>query len=355
MQRIGVFSSHGLPVAAAVVTGIRRLDFEPVELYDAVWTPGGTRRDLDRVVVVGDGRKSEEIADFWAKTAEVPVVRVLAPYLHEEGRWFVGSSDPSWLPEKPASRTRLVEGGFEVQEKRRVKAQGILVLGRAAGINRFRREIEGWSASVFDRLRALTKNEIAWRPDPMESFAIPVFDGNSLPAAEPLSEALEASWLVVSDGSPFALQALIAGLPVIYDSSEPSVYSAVCEEFQRFGDIKAPPAARVERLLRGILAAQCSLEEIATGKPLARAFSPDDRLDIDADEEEAKSPKGGKGRKGAHAAEGDPDGGAKEAKEAKEAKDLITDALRGSNFSVAEDTSPEALHALREREPGEVA
>ncbi len=282
MQRlkIGVYGPNGSALVAAVLEGLETIGHRPEHLYHATFSAGNVAGGFDAIVTCGTRGKLAEIAQHYGE-AEVPVLQIGEPLLHEEGRRLVVRGDlPGWLPaaEAPDSAERLEALGIEVAVKKRVKAQVVLVLGQPASATVTRVELAEWFDETVSTLRRVCDSRIVYLPAAEDDSRGTEEVDEILPAGSSATEAFDRSWLTVTHSSPLGLAALIAGLPVV--DAGGTVYSALGGSLQRFTAIKPPPQAAVEGLLRAVLAAQWTLSQIETGEAFVAAlegeqFEPD--------------------------------------------------------------------------------
>jgi len=157
-------------------------------------------------------------------------------------------------PEGPAARWEAL--GVDLKPWR-TDGRHILVLPQRgigpAGVAMPR----GWPEAVTRRLRSMTKRPVQLRKHPG-------------PIAVALEPDLRDCWAAVTWGSGAAIKAIIAGVPVFHDMP---------------GWIGAPAAARLEAgleqpflgdrlpMLRRLVWAEWTTDELATGEPFARLLA----------------------------------------------------------------------------------
>jgi len=269
LKTFGIFAQESGPLVDAVAAGLGALGHQGAFQLAGVWRPLLARTDLAGAVVLGtDGVYDEIAASYLA--AKKPVAVVRSPYLPEAHRVFVGSGAIDWLPDDLGAPERLEALDLELAERRRVKAQSIVVLGRAAGSGSTASAVAIWAQETVAKLRAMSDSRITWRPDPGEVVPASGYDETSWPGDEPLAEVLSRAWLVVTNGAESGLWAIIAGLPVISDAV--AVYSSLTDSLPKLATIRPPALSKVRVLLRRILAAQVTHDELAKGSALAAAL-----------------------------------------------------------------------------------
>lgn len=126
-----------------------------------------------------------------------------------------------------------------------------------------------WPDDVMKRIRALTDRPVLWRPHPGAPQRQSGVPGRPWPglgildAREPLADAMRGAWCMVVYSSTAATEAIVAGIPVLYDG--PSI---MCQELAgRLDDIDAPPTPDREPVLERLAWAQwtsAELQEAAT-------------------------------------------------------------------------------------------
>jgi len=160
------------------------------------------------------------------------------------GQWYVGG------PERWAAL------GVELQPWR---ADGghILVCGQRGIGSPTMASPSNWHEVTAAKLRTMTKRQVRVRAHP----------GNQAPTV-PLADDLRGAWACVIWSSGAGVQALVAGIPVLYDA--PHWICALAAG--RLPDAEAPPmddAARIAAM-QAMACAQWSLAEIASGEPFRR-------------------------------------------------------------------------------------
>lgn len=271
-ERVLILANPADRFSESVEDGVRRLGFDVQREAAHCWMSTQATTKVRAVVACGTHGLYSEIGAYYRK-AGIAFAAVDRPYLNAPGQVRVAPSR-TWLPEfdGPVPLDRLESLGIETSERRRVKNQCVLILGQrtggeAHGMNRG--PFEMWAQSVVERVKSLSDSRVVWRPHPADVWPVegaPLSDPRERSLADDLAEA----WLVVTYNSDAAIEALIAGLPVVAEG--PAVYSEISGSLSSFGKIAAPPAGHLREVLARIAYSQWTAEEIVSGLPLRSAL-----------------------------------------------------------------------------------
>lgn len=156
----------------------------------------------------------------------------------------------TWHP-GGASRWRTL--GLQVQPWR-VDGDHVLVCGQRGIGSPEMRSPPGWHEDVARRLKKWTDRPIIVRPHP----------GKNKASAPPLEDQLQNCWCVVVWSSAVAVQALVAGIPVIVEAPHHILDGAVLRGISR---VERPTFTNREDALERMAWAQWTMDEILAGAP----------------------------------------------------------------------------------------
>lgn len=157
------------------------------------------------------------------------------------GRWFPGN----------ASRWRTI--GLKCADWR-VEGDHVLVCGQRGIGPPLMASPKNWHEDVAARLRKLTDRPVVVRPHP----------GKNIRQVTPLEEQLRGAWCVVVWSSSVAVQALLAGIPVIVEAPHHILDGAVQRGIER---VNAPTFTNRTDAFERMAWAQWTMDEIADGAP----------------------------------------------------------------------------------------
>lgn len=120
-----------------------------------------------------------------------------------------------------------------------------------------------YAGNVIQRISALTSMPVVYRPKPSWNSAVPVTGSAFDPGTQPLAEALKGCHCIVTHGSGAAVQAVVAGVPVV------TLGNGVCKSLSgSIEDIRDPfwPSdERRQQFVNDISYCQFTMREIADG------------------------------------------------------------------------------------------
>jgi hypothetical protein len=202
-----------------------------------------------------------------------------------------------YLPPSPGNRARV----FGVIPNRR--PQYVLVTGQKpddASHGMDAGTIEGWARNTIARARALYKLPVVYRHhprsvewhDPTEAFGA---DRVSVPTDESLRDALAGAAMLVTYNSTTGVDAIDAGVPVLYESGP--ALCAYAPYATPFGEAPKPlTASKREECLLRFAACQFTMEQLQDGAAYRHTMGGEpwafaELVELDADESTARKAK----------------------------------------------------------------
>lgn len=261
-----------------MVAGIRACG-DPVRLIDERHWDGSIQAD----VAVFYGLEGNTPAIFEAYRQEARAVYIDLGYWgrREGGRWAgyhkisVGARHPTaYLMRKAMSSDRLAHFNLDVKPWRAAENPNghILVAGmgdKGAIAEGFKPE--EWEREAIERLQQVTHRTIVYRPKPSWKDARPIPGTRFSPHAIPLEAELANCWCVVTHHSNVAVDAIVAGIPVIcVEGVAAHVSSVMTDQWMTREQVESP--GQVENLHRiqwmaNLAYCQWSIREMAQGLP----------------------------------------------------------------------------------------
>ncbi|MCR4331298.1 MAG: hypothetical protein NUV34_01120 [Sulfuricaulis sp.] len=167
------------------------------------------------------------------------------------GQWYVGGPE------------RWDALGIELKPWR-TEGKHILVCGQRGIGSPTMASPPNWHETAAARLRKISSRPVKIRTHP----------GNNAPKI-PLADDLRDAWACVIWSSGSGVQALVAGIPVIFDAPNWICEGAAIRGVGHFGDLEKMLEAEDMRpqAMQRMAWAQCSLAEIETGEPFRRLLA----------------------------------------------------------------------------------
>lgn len=276
--RVGLFGYPSRANFRAAEAGLRKAGVEVVPQVASCFSTSQPAKGIHGAVVLDLFGRGPEIADYYSKRG-VRVAVMTPPLLAPaDGTDMLSVSpwQPSELPEPDFDREEGL--GLEYPERKRVKAQYVLVVGQRTGNPEHgvsRNGMDEWAKKAIGTVRSLCDSRVVWRPHPTDVWPCPAADRMSNPADESLEDALSGAWLVVTHSSQVGLEALVAGLPVVAQGDNVP-WSEYCGSLSRFKDLAGLDEDDRRELAARVAAMQMTLPEIASGELFSSIFPQQD-------------------------------------------------------------------------------
>lgn len=255
-----------------IYKGLVSLGYSVVQENASHWRRDNRRRDLEFVVTVGNGRKTQEAINVY-RSMGVNVLIIDLGYIerafksHPNGNYQISLNQLNWVPPKNVGTDRLNALGVDVKSAIFRSDAPILLASQKFHDSQHGMDEEQmikWTKETYEMIQAVSDLPVIHRPHPYSVFEIegPEFqDPNEVPWPSPVSEI----GTLVTFNSTVVVDALIEGIPTFVDSS--SFYSEVCHtDLSTVGEAKAAPRGEREAFLSKLAAVQWSRKEIATGE-----------------------------------------------------------------------------------------
>jgi hypothetical protein len=149
----------------------------------------------------------------------------------------------------------------------RTSGDHILLIGQNGGADHRYTMPAGWLDDVVERLRCLTPRPIHYLPKRQRPQFFQYRHDNVTLREDSLERCLEDAWCAVTYNSKAAVEALLSGIPALYDGQNSAIQACVAPGIQL---VERPPTPNRAQLLADLAYAQWSTAELATGRPFAR-------------------------------------------------------------------------------------
>jgi hypothetical protein len=285
VNQIVLFSRSGRPASDALLSGARIAGIRVVQQRPIFNPRDGLIANVAAVFVDGLRGDCRAVRDAY-RAAGVPVYVIDLPRL----RAATGDDDSvavglylythAFLSQRMANRA-VVHGVIADRLER-----DVLVCGQKPDDAQHGMDLAGvtaWATETIARCRALFPDRvIVYRPHPkaqrVDHEALYGADAVSIPGQTTLREALATAAVLVTHNSTAGVEAIDAGVPVLYTASPDTVcyaeYAIELKNFERLGDGSLPafdPAAR-ETFLARCAASDWTIEQLRDGTFLRCLF-----------------------------------------------------------------------------------
>lgn len=268
-MRVGVFEQVDLPYSAAFLEGVSRAGDTPIPQNPNVWKDYQAF-PLDAAVVFGGQKQDRLIADTY-RAIGTPVYVVELGHIKRPGKrgkfeatpndyFQFGVESINWIPTFDCPNDRREALGITKPRKSQCKDGYVLLVGQKPGDAQHPiTDMVGWRYQTERRIADFTSRQIKWRKHPKD------LNPADKSCEEPIGEALEGAWCVVTYNSNAGLLALMRGIPVI--ANEKAFYAPICSRIDKIEKLKTVTKSDFEQLFNRIAYAQWTYEEFRTGDP----------------------------------------------------------------------------------------
>lgn len=257
---------EAIPYAVtALALGFRKLGWEGQLRGSRFFTPSDVER-CDVACVLGlHGTKHIKAA---YEQAGIPVLLLDLGYFRRDLGFFqlgIGGLNDIFPGACKGDRAEAI--GLVARDSAATPGGPIVLMGQLAndqahGIS----DMGAWATKTADTLTRLHKLPVVWRPHPQQVFQIPGVSRFDDPREVPIARSLQGASAVATHNSTAALEAMVAGIPVLCDAG--ASYAAFSGRLETPG-IPAHDKERVQAFLNRVAYSQWLPTELEAG-----AFGP---------------------------------------------------------------------------------